>query len=83
MMGDAESVPFTASTQATTAAPNRRSLATVAGGGAVIGALAGVIIAVLLTVGQGAAVMIASAFDVAAGMALIGGLIGANIAGTD
>jgi hypothetical protein len=61
----------------------KRSFAVVAGGGAVLGALAGVAIAVALAVTQGPMVLLATALDIAAGLALIGGLIGANFAGTD
>ena len=61
----------------------KRSFRAIAGGGALLGALAGVAIAVPLTAAQGLAVFTASAIDMAIGLALIGGLIGANIAGTD
>jgi hypothetical protein len=61
----------------------RRSFRSMAGGGALIGALAGVAVAVPLAAPHGLIVFIATAIDVAAGLALIGGLIGANVAGTD
>ena len=61
----------------------QRSFRAIAGGGALLGALAGVVIAVPLAAAQGIAVFTASAIDMGIGLALIGGLIGANIAGTD
>jgi hypothetical protein len=60
-----------------------RRFATIAGSGALIGAIAGVAVAVPLAAPQGWAPFLATALDIAAGMALMGGLIGANIAGTD
>jgi hypothetical protein len=60
-----------------------RNFATVAGAGALIGAITGVAVALPLAAPQGWAVFLATAIDIAAGMALMGGLIGANIAGTD
>jgi hypothetical protein len=60
-----------------------RSFAVFAGTGAILGAIAGVVVAVPLAAAEGPAVFLATALDVAAGLALIGGLIAANIAGTD
>lgn len=59
------------------------SFATVAGGGAILGGIAGVAAAVPLAAAGGFGVFLATAIDVAAGLALLGGLIGANFAGTD
>lgn len=61
----------------------RRSFVTIAGTGAMLGGIAGVAIAVGLAATEGVAVFLATAIDIAAGLALIGGLIGANIGGTD
>lgn len=82
-MDHAQPATFGATVQPETAAPTRYSFAVVAGGGAIIGATVGVIIAILLAAGHGPAVLIANAADIAAGGALLGGLIGANLAGTD
>jgi hypothetical protein len=60
-----------------------RSFVTCAGSGAFLGGIAGVAIALPLAAAGGVAVFIATAVDVAAGLALLGGLIGANFAGTD
>ena len=57
--------------------------AATAGSGAMLGGIAGVVIAVPLAAAQGLAVYLAAAIDIAAALALIGGLIGANVAGTD
>jgi hypothetical protein len=62
--------------------PNR-PFVVIAGGGALLGALAGLVVAVPLAAAEGLAVFVATAIDVAVGLALIGGLIGANVAGTD
>jgi hypothetical protein len=61
----------------------KRSFLAIAGGGALLGSIAGVAIAVPLAGSQGLDIFTATAIDIAAGLALIGGLIGANIAGTD
>jgi Mg/Co/Ni transporter MgtE len=61
----------------------RADLATVAGRSALVGLITGVVIAIPLAAAAGMSVYIATALDVGAGMALIGALIGANIAGTD
>jgi len=61
----------------------KRSMPAVAGGGALLGGIAGIAIAIALAATAGPAVYIATAIDISVGLALIGGLIGANIAGTD
>jgi hypothetical protein len=61
----------------------KRSFVTIAGGGALLGAVAGVLVAIPIAAAGGVSVYVATAIDVALGFALIGGLIGANIAGTD
>jgi len=61
----------------------KRSFAVFAGGGALLGALAGVTIAIPIAAAGGLVLYVATAIDIAFGLALIGGLIGANIAGTD
>jgi hypothetical protein len=77
-----ETVAFTHDEVEVREAPKSRFLA-IAGSGALLGGIAGVAIAVPLAASHGLEVFIATAIDVAAGLALIGGLIGANIAGTD
>jgi hypothetical protein len=61
----------------------KRTFVVIAGSGAMLGAIAGVAIAVPLAAAEGLAVFLATAIDIAAGLALIGGLIGAKVAGTD
>jgi len=82
-MNDASGAVATALTYEAAHEPPKRSFAAIAGGGALFGTIAGIAIAVPLAAGAGVEVFIATAIDVAIGLALIGGLIGAHIAGTD
>ena len=84
-MDDAQGTAGTALTHDDVAdrGSTRWSVADLVVGGAVLGAVAGVAIAVALTTAEGLPVFVAAAIDIAAGLALIGGLIAANFAGTD
>ena len=84
-MSDAPSAAATAFAYAgvTDETTTKRNFAAIAGGSALLGGIAGVALAVPLAAAAGLAVYVATAIDMAIGLALIGGLIGANIAGTD
>jgi hypothetical protein len=68
---------------ATNETATKWSVAAVTAAGALLGGIAGIAIAIPLTATGGVELYIATAIDIGIGLALIGGLIGANIAGTD